>query len=152
MQTTPTFTIPLTTLALPGIQEPKAAPDTPVPATAGSSTGATGTVAPGTAPTGQQPQDPCGGQMMFMIPAMLALMYFMVLRPEQKRKKEQQTLLSSVKQGDRVVTLGGMHGTVVRLTEKTVVLRVDAVNMTFDRVAIARVERDDPAATDSPKS
>jgi preprotein translocase subunit YajC len=73
----------------------------------------------------------------------LGLMYFMVLRPEQKRRKEQQNLLSSVKQGDRVVTLGGMHGIVTKLTEKTVTLRVDSVHMVFDRVAIARVERDE---------
>ena len=147
MQTTLTFPIPLTTLAMSGTQEPKTAPDSPVPASTGAA-GTTSTAVP-TPAAAQQQEGPCGGQMMFMIPAMLGLMYFMVLRPEQKRKKETQALLSSIKQGDRVVTLGGMHGTVVRLTEKTVVLRVDAVNMTYDRVAIARVERDEAPAADA---
>lgn len=84
--------------------------------------------------------------MMIYMGVFLALMYFMVMRPEQKRRKEQQALMASIKQGDRVVTAGGMHGIVTKLTEKTVTLRVDTVQMTFDRVAIARVERDDAPA------
>ena len=98
-------------------------------------------------PPQQQPQSPCGIETMLMMFGLLLLMYFMVMRPEQRRRKEQQALLASVKQGDRVVTLGGMHGVVAKLTEKTVTLRVDNVQMIFDRVAIARIERDDaPAA------
>ena len=68
-----------------------------------------------------------------------------MIRPEQKRKKEQQNLLASIKQGDQVVTISGMHGEVSSLTDKTVTLRVDTVNMTFDRSAVARIERG-PAA------
>ncbi|MFY9345722.1 MAG: preprotein translocase subunit YajC, partial [Planctomycetota bacterium] len=86
-----------------------------------------------------------GPEMLIYMGVFLALMYFMVMRPEQKRKKEQQALLSSVKQGDRVVTTAGMHGVITKLTDKTVTLRVDTVQITFDRAAIARVERDDAA-------
>ena len=79
--------------------------------------------------------------MLWMMPAFLVIMYFFMIRPEQKRKKEQQNLLASIKQGDQVVTISGMHGEVSSLTDKTVTLRVDTVNMTFDRSAVARIER-----------
>jgi preprotein translocase subunit YajC len=65
------------------------------------------------------------------------------MRPESKRRKEQQAMLAAVKVGDRVVTLGGMHGVVAALAEKTLTLRVDTVKVTIDRTAIARVERDE---------
>jgi preprotein translocase subunit YajC len=142
----PTFLLPLSFVA--STQEPKTGSDTPAPAT--PPTGPAGT--PGTTATpggqsGAAPTGPCGGsEMLIYMGVFLALMYFMVMRPEQKRRKDQQSLLSSVKVGDRVVTVGGMHGVVHKLAEKTVTVRVDTVMMTFDRVAIARVERDDAAA------
>ncbi|MCK5940972.1 MAG: preprotein translocase subunit YajC [Planctomycetes bacterium] len=86
--------------------------------------------------------------MLYMMPLFLVLMYFFMIRPEQKRKKEQQSLLASIKQGDTVVTISGMHGVVSALTDKTVTLRVDTVNMTFDRSAVARIERE-PGAEDA---
>ncbi|HEB54154.1 MAG TPA: preprotein translocase subunit YajC [bacterium] len=81
--------------------------------------------------------------MMWMMPLFLVLMYFFMIRPEQKRRKEQQELLSSIKVGDRVVTLSGLHGTVSALTEKTVTLRVDSIDMEHDRSAVARIVRDE---------
>lgn len=144
-----TYVVPLAFTAFP--QQPSGTPDTPAgPVPAPSAPGA-GTTAP---PPGAQagPQQQCGTEFWIMMPAMLLIMYFMVLRPEQKRRKEQQALLSSVKVGDRVVTAGGMHGVVTKLTDKTVTLRVDTVQATFDRVAIARVERDDLAAANAAKT
>ena len=95
---------------------------------------------------GAQPQQgPCGAETLWMMPAFLALMYFLMIRPEQKRKKEQQNLLASIKQGDKVVTVSGMHGEVSSMTDTTVTLRVDTVHMTFDRNAVGRIERE-PAA------
>ncbi|MCB9879513.1 MAG: preprotein translocase subunit YajC [Planctomycetes bacterium] len=82
---------------------------------------------------------------MWMLPAMLVVMWLFVMRPEQKRRKEQQALLSSIKVGDKVVTAGGMHGVVGKLDEKTVSLRIGSTEVTFDRTAIARVERADGA-------
>lgn len=105
-----------------------------------ATTGVGGTTSPG------QPATPCANDgMLWMMPAFLVIMYFFMIRPEQKRKKEQQNLLASIKQGDQVVTISGMHGEVSSLTDKTVTLRVDTVNMTFDRSAVARIERG-PAA------
>jgi preprotein translocase subunit YajC len=130
-------------------QEP-ATTDKPAPANPGAAPAPTGV--PGTPGTqapqqpGGQPQQPCGTEMWIMMPALLLLMYFMVIRPESRRRKEQQTLLSSIKVGDRVVTMGGMHGTIAKLTEKTVTLRVDTLHVEFDRTAVARVERGDASA------
>lgn len=138
-------------------QEPKTAPDTPTGAPTGAPTGTpTGPGATGAtgSATPDKPAGPaCGDSTMLLyLGLFLALMYFMVMRPEQKRKKEQQAMLSAVKQGDRVVTQGGMHGVVASLTEKTVTLRVDNTKITFDRMAIARVVRDEPATGEAPRA
>lgn len=144
-----TYLVPLPFVSFP--QEPSSAekPVSGAPGAAGATTGTGDPGKPGAAGT-QQPSGapPCmgGTEMYIMLPAMLLIMYFMVLRPESRRRKDQQALLSSIKQGDRVVTVGGMHGVVAKLAEKTVTLRIDNLMMTFDRVAIARVERDDAGA------
>jgi preprotein translocase subunit YajC len=72
--------------------------------------------------------------------AIFAIFYFLLIRPQQKQRREREALLSAVKRGDRVVTTSGIHGTVTGLDETTVTLRVaDQVRMTFDRSAIGRV-------------
>ena len=78
-------------------------------------------------------------QLLFFA-AIFAIFYFLLIRPQQKQKRERETLLRAVKRGDRVVTTGGMHGTVTGLDETTVTLRVaDQTRITFDRAAIGRV-------------
>jgi preprotein translocase subunit YajC len=135
------FHVPIAFTSLP--QQPATTSDRPRTATAPQQPTA-GTGEP--QPPGAQAQPPCMGDMWVMLPAMLLIMYFMVIRPDQKRRKDQQNLLASIKAGDRVVTVGGLHGVVVKLAEKTVTIQVDSVQAEFDRVAIARVERDDAPA------
>jgi preprotein translocase subunit YajC len=73
--------------------------------------------------------------------AIFAIFYFLLIRPQQKQRRERETLLSAVKRGDRVVTTSGLHGTVTNVDEQTITLRVaDQVRMTFDRSAVGRVE------------
>jgi preprotein translocase subunit YajC len=82
------------------------------------------------------------GMMQFILPfaMMFAILYFIVLRPQQKQKAARDRMLSALKKGDRVVTSSGIHGTVVGLGEQTVTLRVaDQVKLEFDRAAIGRV-------------
>jgi len=113
-------------------------------------TGATGAAGAGTnQPNNQQPVSPCGGEgMLWMMPMFLVLMYFMMIRPEQKRKKEQADLLAAIKVGDNVVMLSGMHGLVSNLDEKTVTLRTeDSSTIKFDRSAVARIVREEAAET-----
>ena len=72
--------------------------------------------------------------------AIFAIFYFLLIRPQQKQKRERQTMLSAVKPGDRVVMSSGLHGTVVKLSEHGVTLKVaDQVRLEFDRSAIGRI-------------
>ena len=77
---------------------------------------------------------------LVMFGLIIGIFYFLILRPQQKRQKEKQRMLDALKKGDKIVTAGGMHGTVVGLDEKTVLLQVsDNAKMKFDRSAIATI-------------
>jgi preprotein translocase subunit YajC len=79
-------------------------------------------------------------QILFFA-AIFAIFYFLLIRPQQRQKREKQQMLSAIKKGDRVVTSGGIHGTIVGLNENTVVLRIaEQVRMEVDRTAIGRVQ------------
>ncbi len=94
---------------------------------------------PRSGPPSEQPN--CMGQMWMFIP-MLLLLWFLLIRPQQKQEKVHKALVSALKKGDCVVTNSGMHGTVVRLTDDTVVLKLDQegkLKVTFDRASIGRV-------------
>jgi preprotein translocase subunit YajC len=68
------------------------------------------------------------------------IFYFMILRPQQKRNKERQKLLDSIKKGDRVITSSGLHAKIVNVDEKTVLLEAgDGLKLKYERSAIAAV-------------
>jgi preprotein translocase subunit YajC len=78
-------------------------------------------------------------QLVFFA-AIFAIFYFLLIRPQQRQRRERDRLLSALKRGDRVVTTSGLHGTITGLTEHTVTLRVaDQVKLEFDRAAIGRL-------------
>jgi preprotein translocase subunit YajC len=91
-------------------------------------------------------QSPNGGgsgavmtQVLFFA-AIFAIFYFLLIRPQQRQKREREATLGAVKKGDRVVTTSGVHGTVVGLSEHTMTLKVaDQVRMDFDRSALGRI-------------
>jgi len=77
-----------------------------------------------------------------MLVAMGLIFYFLLIRPESKRKKEKEALLSSLKPKDKVVTVGGLHGTVVEVDGDEVVLLVDPrkdVKLRFRRSSVDMV-------------
>ncbi len=77
----------------------------------------------------------------FMIP-MILVMWFFMIRPNQKRERERQDMLSKLAKGDRVITSSGIVGSIVGLSEKSVVVRVSddpPVKIEFLRAAITRV-------------
>jgi len=75
-----------------------------------------------------------------MFGAIFAIFYFMIIRPQQKRAKEKEKLISGIQKGDKVVTLSGIHGTVDTVEEKTVLVKVaDNVKMKFEKSAIGAV-------------
>jgi preprotein translocase subunit YajC len=78
-------------------------------------------------------------QLVFFA-AIFGIFYFLLIRPQQRQKRDREQMLSAIKKGDRVVTSSGMHGTVTGLNEHTVTLRVaDQVKLEFDRSAIGRI-------------
>ena len=93
--------------------------------------------------TGQDGGAPASNPFTSMLPmiiAFFAIMYFLMIRPQQKRERERREMLSALNKGDNVVTTGGICGSVVGLSEDRVVLRVDDnVTMEFVRGAIAQV-------------
>jgi preprotein translocase subunit YajC len=67
--------------------------------------------------------------------------YFFMIRPQQKKAKDAQKFISELKTGDKVVTIGGAHGSVVSIREKTIVVEVDSskgVRMVFEKSAISK--------------
>lgn len=88
-----------------------------------------------------------GGGMfstVIMFSLIILIFYFMILRPQQKRQKERQKLLESVKKGDKVVTIGGAHGVVVGVEEKTLLVQIaENVKVKYERTAISTITSSD---------
>lgn len=77
-------------------------------------------------------------------------MYFLLIRPQQKRAKKQRALVQSLGVGDRVITIGGIHGVVRSLDDDTVVLEVaPGTTMTMTRSAVGRRVVDADAESDA---
>jgi preprotein translocase subunit YajC len=94
------------------------------------------------APQGGDPQSSMFSTLI-MFSLIILIFYFMIIRPQSKQRKEREKLLSSVKKGDKVVTAGGLHGTVAGADDKTILLEVaDNVKMKFDRTAVTAVLRE----------
>lgn len=66
------------------------------------------------------------GSTIIMLVAMFAVMYFMLIRPENKRKKEAEEMRAAVKTGDKITTIGGIVGTVVNVKEDKIVIETGA--------------------------
>jgi len=86
-----------------------------------------------------------GGSMvstLIMFGAIFAIFYFMIIRPQQKKAKEREKLLTALQKGDKIVTNGGMHGTIAGLDEKTALIDFgNNIKIKLDRSAIASVDR-----------
>lgn len=82
------------------------------------------------------------GSTMVMLVLMIAIFYFMLIRPENKRKKEAEQMRSSVKNGDKIVTIGGIVGTVVNIKENRIVIETsaDQVRLELEKWAISTNE------------
>ena len=82
------------------------------------------------------------GSTIIMMVAMLGIFYFMLIRPENKRKKEAEQMRSSVRKGDKITTIGGIVGTVVDVKENNIVIETsaDQVRIEFAKWAISSNE------------
>ncbi|QMU09229.1 preprotein translocase subunit YajC [Levilactobacillus suantsaii] len=87
-----------------------------------------------------------------MLVVFLALMYFLMLRPQQKQQKKHRDMMSQLKKGDHVITIGRLHGVIdeINQTDKTVTLDCDGIYLVFDLRAIAQVTSQGPQAVTAP--
>ena len=88
--------------------------------------------------------NPAGGGMytIVMLVIMIAIFYFMMIRPENKRKKEAETMRNSIKVGDEIVTIGGITGKVVQVKDDKFVVETgaDQVRIEFAKWALSANE------------
>lgn len=90
-----------------------------------------------------------GGGLMTLLPLLLIpVLYFVMIRPQQKRQKQWQQMLSSIKPGDRVTTAGGIRGTILSIKDDVLIIRVAPDNLKMEVVknAIASVTTQDSSS------
>ncbi len=79
-------------------------------------------------------------QSIIMLVLMFAIFYFILIRPQQKQQKRVREMQANLARGDKVITIGGLHGKIDSLDETTVVIRCnDGSRLTYDRTAIREV-------------
>ena len=105
-----------------------------------------------TAPAGQAPQGGMfgGGNTQFMVMMLLifVVFYFFMIRPQTKKQKEIRAQREAMKQGDRVVTSGGIYGKIRDIKETTVTVEIaDNVRITVDKNSVFATAADIPAET-----
>ena len=81
-------------------------------------------------------QSPFG--MLIPMAAIFLIFYFLLIRPQQKRQKEHDTMLQAIQKGDELITSGGLHGKVVGITDDTLTLEIAALKGERVRVKVAR--------------
>lgn len=85
-----------------------------------------------------------GGMLMSVLPFLLIIVifYVFIIRPQNKKQKETQKMIDALKKGDKIVTIGGIHGTVTQAkeNEKTIIVKVEGgTTIEFNRSAVATV-------------
>ena len=83
-----------------------------------------------------------GGAFATFLPfiAIIAIFYFLIIRPNSKKRKETDKMLSAIKKGDKIVTIGGLYGVIQSVKESTVIIKADEnVKLEFSRSAISTV-------------
>ncbi len=96
---------------------------------------------------GQPGQDGGPGLSMNIIlfGSIILIFYFMIIRPQQKRAKDRQRMLDGMKKGDKVITSGGIYGTIAGMDEKTVLVQIaDNVKVKLDKGSIASIVSETP--------
>jgi preprotein translocase subunit YajC len=89
-----------------------------------------------------------GSSFLLMMGLMIGVFYFVLIRPQQQRQKKWQAMLDSIKTGDKVVTTGGLRGTVVALKDDSIHLRVPPDNLRLEvtKASVAQLTTADEEA------
>lgn len=87
------------------------------------------------------------GSLLIPLVLMIALMYFLMIRPENKRKKQAEEMRSSLKKGDQITTIGGIVGRIVHVTDDNIVIETsdDRVRMELAKWAVSTNNSNPPA-------
>ena len=100
------------------------------------------------APAAGQAQGGSQWSFWIMIIALFAIMWFFMIRPQRKQQKELEKFRSELKKGDKVVTAGGIYGTIAEVNDKTVLIKVDGeIKLRVDKNSIVRDYSADAQAT-----
>ena len=94
------------------------------------------------------------GSMLLPLVLMIALMYFLMIRPENKRKKQAEEMRNSLKKGDQITTIGGIVGKIVHVAEETIVIETsdDRVRMELAKWSVSTNNSNPPADQKGKKS
>lgn len=98
---------------------------------------------------GGAPAAPSAGMTMLPLLLLIPIFYFLMIRPQQKRQKQWQSMLSSIKTGDRVTTAGGIRGIILSIKDDSIIIRVAPDNLKLEvaKTAIASVTTQDTATS-----
>ena len=83
-----------------------------------------------------------GGLLGFLLPLVLigAVFYFLIIRPQRQREQKRQEMVNDVEEGDQIVTIGGMHGSITKVEDESILADVGSeTRIRFDKDAIASV-------------
>lgn len=83
---------------------------------------------------------------IIMLVLMLVVFYFFMIRPQQKKQKELREFRNNLKAGDKVVTIGGVHGKILEITDTTVLVSSEGTKIRFEKSAISQSVAEDLGA------
>jgi len=89
------------------------------------------------------PQSSAASPLVQLFPLVLifVIFYFLLIRPQKQKEKEHQKMIAGINKNDEIVTLGGIHGTVANVKEKTLTLRIDEnVKMEIEKSSVAYIK------------
>ncbi|MDR3275801.1 MAG: preprotein translocase subunit YajC [Treponema sp.] len=79
----------------------------------------------------------------------IGIFYFLIIRPQNKKQKDTQRMLSAIKKGDKIVTIGGIHGTIYTVRDDSVIVKVDdGTKIEFSRSAVSSIVAEGKAAVE----
>ncbi|MDE0826259.1 MAG: preprotein translocase subunit YajC [Akkermansiaceae bacterium] len=91
------------------------------------------------------------GSPIIMIIILFVMMWVLMIRPQQKQRKAQEARIASLKKGDKIVTIGGMHGSVHHISDKTVTIKIsEGIFVPFDKASIRDVTKKTAGGESSP--
>ena len=83
-----------------------------------------------------------GANQLVMIVLMIGVFYFFMIRPQMKKQKELKKFRESLKAGDKIVTIGGIHGKILEISENTVLIQSEGTKLRVEKAAVSSAMED----------